>query len=78
MTETPMLAVCPECETTDIRHRVSKGRSRDAIGDERYRCVECEARFDDPKERPSKRSDDRASRRGLSAKLEAIGRENDE
>jgi len=43
---------CPECDTGgDVRVREDLSRSN---GDEKYRCGNCEARFDNPVDRPKR------------------------
>ena len=45
---------CPECDSTNIYRRSQGKASRDADGDETYRCWDCPARFDEPVRRPLK------------------------
>jgi len=72
-TDEDLIKACPECGEAAVRaRRPKKPCSRATGSDARYRCSSCQARFDDPLERPSQSNTGPGTGSALTAKLAAM------
>lgn len=63
------IPVCPECFSSAIQVNSTRGLREN---DDGYRCKQCEATFDDPAARESRKSSDVTGLDGLARKLDAL------